>query len=113
MITKETKTGVKEVNIRPGIYEMRILQDADAAESLNTPAIYILVDASSAGNLKPGKVIEAFLAANGEEMKENALLITREDVYTNIGTQEAPKLVPLDEIGSDIPENCAEDASEA
>ena len=113
MVTKETKTGVKEVDIRPGIYEMYILsqsnrpsaQDSIVTSGYNaTPSIYMLVDASSAGNLKPGKVIEAFLAANGEELKENALLITREDVYTNVGTEQSPKLVPLDEIGSDIPE---------
>lgn len=106
MVTKETKTGVKEVNIRPGIYEMH-LADCDS----NPPAVYMLVDASSAGNLKPGKVIEALLTANGEALKENALLITREDVYTNIGTQEAPRLVPLDAIGSDIPEICEQDAA--
>ncbi len=92
-VTKETKTGVKEVDIRPGIYEMAFEQ---------MPAITMLVDASSAGNIKPGKVIEAFLAMNGETLPENALHITREEVYTNVGTTESPIFVPLDVVGEAI-----------
>ncbi len=92
LVTKETKTGVKEVDIRPGIYEMTFEQSA----------FRMLVDASSAGNIKPGKVIEAFLAMYGETLLENALQITREDVYTNVGTAESPCFVPLDAIGEDI-----------
>lgn len=119
MITKETKTGTKEVDIRPGIYEMSIAplsantgkfqntaqscdsKDAACAAAKHS-AIYMKVDASSAGNIKPGKVIEVFLENFGEKLAENALLITREDVYTNIGSEEQPNLVPLDEVGSDI-----------
>lgn len=111
MVTKETKTGTKEVNIRPGIYEMSIVSVSENKSDIITgkPAIYMLVDASSAGNIKPGKVIEAFLASFGEELEENALVITREDVYTNIGSEQKPRLIPLDEAGSDIlPDNLSE-----
>lgn len=98
-VTKETKTGIKEVDIRPGIYEMELV----ATETTpNEPGIMMLVDASSAGNIKPGKVIEAFLALYGETLAENALMITREDVYTNVGTTDSPEFVPLDAIGEDM-----------
>ncbi|MCM1056456.1 MAG: TIGR03936 family radical SAM-associated protein [Firmicutes bacterium] len=70
--TKETKKGTRELDLRPGIYELR----------WNGTAFYMLLDASSAGNIKPGQVIEALLAESGETLQENALLITREDVYT-------------------------------
>lgn len=109
LITKETKTGVKEVNIRPGIYEMKLMQlentatehsDESAVDS--RPTIMMLVDASSAGNIKPGKVIESFVSMYGESLAENALMITREDVYTNVGTAESPMFVPLDAIGENI-----------
>ena len=69
---KETKKGTRELNLRPGIYEMK----------WDGTAFSMLVDASSAGNIKPGQVIEALLAETGETLQENALLITREDVYT-------------------------------
>ncbi len=112
LVSKETKTGVHEVDIRPGIYEMRVAaadEGAAAEEEMFSaeeemaatekfgvasgalkkavlPPIYMLVDASSAGNLKPGKVMEAFCAAFGENLQENALRITREETYMRLGT---------------------------
>lgn len=99
LITKETKTGLKEVDIRPGIYEMKLVMPENISA---LHSIMMLVDASSAGNIKPGKVMEAFLAMYGETLDENALMITREEVYTNVGTNDSPKFVPLDAIGEDM-----------
>lgn len=89
MITKETKKGSREVDLKPGIYEL----------SWQDNSFYMLVDASSAGNIKPIQIIEALLAQNGETLQENALVITREETFTNLGTEENPKLVPLDAVG--------------
>lgn len=89
LITKETKKGSREVDLKPGIYEL----------SWENDCFYMLVDASSAGNIKPSQIIEAFLAENGEGLQENALLVTREETFTNIGTEDARNLVPLDAIG--------------
>ena len=80
-----------EIDLKQGIYEL----------SLQDDSIFMLLDASSAGNIKPGMVLEAYLAEHGETLKENALLITREDTYTNTGTKEAPCFVPLNEIGEE------------
>lgn len=91
-ITKETKKGIHDVDIRPGIYELSCGSDG---------ALHMLIDASSSGNIKPAMVIEALLAAHGEKLQENALLITREDTYMNAGGDEV-KLVPLDDIGMEI-----------
>ena len=63
------------------------------------PVIRLSVDASSSGNIKPSLIMEAFFKENGEELPEFALLITREDTYTNVGTAENPKLAPLDAVG--------------
>ena len=57
------------------------------------------MDASSSGNIKPAQVMEAILADHNESLKENALIITREDVYTDIGASGKRALVPLDDIG--------------
>lgn len=89
--TKETKKSTLEIDLKPGIF---LLQ-------LQNQNIYMLLDASSSGNIKPGMVMEAFLAENGDILKEHALLITREDTYTNIGTAEKPVLVPLNDIGEE------------
>lgn len=92
MITKETKSGTREVNLRPGIYEL----------TWRDNAFHMLVDASSAGNIKPGQVIEALLADNGEQLQENALLINREDVFTTMGEHDDgnKQFISLGEIGS-------------
>lgn len=87
-IVKEGKKGLREVNIRPGIYEC----------NYENGQFKFLVDASSAGNIKPVQIIEALLKSQGETLQENALFVTREETYTNIGTEEERKLVPLGEI---------------
>lgn len=107
LITKETKRGIREVNLRPGIYEL----------TWQDHAFHMLVDASSAGNIKPAQVIEALLKDRGEVLQENALLITREDVFTVAGEQKdgSHKFLSLGEIGSeeirsfdDVPSNAIE-----
>ncbi|MCH5344260.1 MAG: DUF2344 domain-containing protein [Acetatifactor sp.] len=90
-ITKETKKSVREVDLKPGIYEFTWDKDA----------FHMLVDASSSGNIKPAQIFQALLADHGETLKENALVITREDTFTDIGENGEQRLVPLNDIGMD------------
>ena len=90
LVTKETKKNTLEVDLKPGIYKLEIREDA----------IYMLVDASSSGNIKPAMVMEAFMAENNELLQENAFTVTREDTYLNTGTALNPVFEPLDQIGS-------------
>ncbi|MGN1147882.1 MAG: TIGR03936 family radical SAM-associated protein [Lachnospiraceae bacterium] len=92
-ITKETKKSTIEMDLKPGIFALKLQED---------DSLYMLLDASSSGNIKPAMVLEAYLAGHQDTLKENALLITREDTYTNIGTPESPKFVPLDAIGEEL-----------
>lgn len=94
LITKETKKSTLEVDLKPGIFEFKANNDG---------SLYLLVDASSSGNIKPAMVIEKFLSLYGENLQENALLITREDTYTNLAKpNKKRRLVPLDDVGEDI-----------
>jgi len=89
-ITKKTKRGTKEFDLKEGIFHL----------AYEKGAFSMLLDASSAGNIKPALVIEAILAQNGETLQENALRITREEMYTNSGgTGDEPNLIPLEDIG--------------
>lgn len=72
LITKTTKKGSREVDIKPGIFRL----------AYEDGVFSMLLDASSGGNIKPAQVVESLLAGQGEALQENALLITREDVYT-------------------------------
>lgn len=89
MVTKETKKGTRELDLRQGIYRLEY----------SGSVLSMLIDASSGGNIKPAQVVAAILAQNGESLQDNALEITREDVYTDIGTDGERKFVSLDEIG--------------
>ncbi len=90
-IVKETKKSVRQVDLKPGIHEL-FWEDG---------ALHMLVDASSGGNIKPAQILQALLADHGETLKENALLITREDVYTAVETDGSHRLVSLNDIGMD------------
>ena len=92
LITKETKKGSREINLKEGIYEMK---------TVDSNSLYLLVDASSAGNIKPIQVVEALFAENGESLPENALMVNREETYLRSDTLE---LLPLDAIGYDSEE---------
>ena len=88
IITKEGKRGPREVDIRPGIYSCHWEQDA----------LHLLVDASSAGNIKPAQILEALLRDYDETLAENALLITREELYGAVDSAGERRLLPLGEI---------------
>ena len=92
LIAKETKKGSREINLKEGIYEMK---------AVDSNSLYLLVDASSAGNIKPIQVVEALFAENGETLPENALMVNREETYLRSDTLE---LLPLDAIGYDSEE---------
>lgn len=98
---KKTKKSELTLDLKPAIYELSIAGDA----------IYMLVDASSAGNIKPAMVMEAFYCNNGRTLPEFALEITRTDTYMEAdgeGKDEADgadetaarrRFVPLREAG--------------
>lgn len=90
--TKTTKKGENILDLKPAIYELKAVDNQ----------IYMLVNASSSGNIKPAMVMEAYLLLHGEELSENALIITREDTYLNQGDEENPIFVPMDIVGEDI-----------
>lgn len=80
---KETKKSTHLLDLKPAIYDLSINENG---------SIYMLVNASSSGNIKPGMVLDAFLQKYGEKLSENVLLITREDTYQL--TEKAKKKPP-------------------
>lgn len=94
MVKKKTKKSEVEMDIKPYIYQLSALGEGDGA------VIRMMVNASSSGNIKPGLVMEAFWKAEGKELPEFALEITREDTYTDTGVDGDRHLVPLDAVGT-------------
>lgn len=90
LITKKTKRGEKEVDIKTGIYEL----------SVDGERIFMKVSSGSADNLKPELVMEAYYQFLGLTLPEFAFHIQREEVYGNTGDDENRNLVPLGLMGA-------------
>lgn len=88
-VTKKTKKGSRELDLKQGLFQL----------TCKNGTVSMLVDASSSGNIKPVQVMEALLAESGESLQENALVITREEVYTRTEAGESGKLISLDDVG--------------
>ncbi len=86
--TKQTKKVTRELDLKPLIYDLMIKGDS----------VYLLVNASSSGNIKPSFVLEAFFDSIGFTLPEFSLHIIREETYGNKGTEEEPVFVPLSEL---------------
>lgn len=93
IVTKKTKKSEATFDIKPYIYDCHVEEDG---------SISLTVDASSSGNIKPSLVINALYAQNGKELNELALLVTREETYTNIGDEDKKQFVPLGAVGEDF-----------
>ena len=82
---KETKKGVRLIDIRPFIYEMKELDGG----------IFVRLASASSNYTRPDTVMKAFYAFLGEEMPEYAFQTRRLEVYADQGTEEAPRFVTL------------------
>ncbi|MGN0308135.1 MAG: TIGR03936 family radical SAM-associated protein [Lachnospiraceae bacterium] len=88
-VIKQTKKSQLSLDLKPGIYRL---------EAVDDDSLYILVDASSKGNIKPALLLEALFTFAGEAFNPLAVQITREETYTNKGRDNS-ELVPLDGVG--------------
>lgn len=91
-IVKKTKKHEKEVDIRPFIHKLEVHDDS----------VFMQLSAGSTSNTKPESVMEAFAAYAGMELEPFSYMIHRKEVYANVGTEEKPKFVPLEDLGEDI-----------
>ena len=94
---KESKKGTREVDLRPGIFELSWNNEEKGLE--------MLLDASSGENIKPSQVLNAFLGQWNESLIDNSLCITRLDVYTRNSPSEdgqAGDLLSMDDVGKEF-----------
>lgn len=80
---KKTAKSEIELDLKQSVYEFRVESDCE---------IYMMLDSSSGGNVKPSLVLDAIYAHFGEELPEFATSVHRLDTYMR---NEAGELVPL------------------
>ena len=89
VVTKQTKKSEIELDIKPSVYEL----------TTDGLTVYMKVDASSAGNIKPDLVMNAIYSFYNEAIPANALMITRLETY---GRDNDGNLIPLIDFGTKI-----------
>lgn len=92
LIVKKTKRSEAEVDLKPMLYKAEIRDGG----------IFMQVACGSVNNLKPELVMEAFAKDAEIELAPFALEVCRLEVYADLGSENARKLVPLEELGEDI-----------
>lgn len=92
LVMKKTKKGEKEMDIRPLIYQMRV----------EGQEIQMQIATGSAANLKPSMIIQTYMESRGMELAEFALMVRRNEVYADLGDEQARRFCPLDGLGEDI-----------
>lgn len=89
IVTKKTKKSEKELDLKPSVYELKVVDDG----------LYMCVDASSGGNIKPDLVVNVLFSFYNDIVRENALMIKRLETY---GRDSDGLLVPLSSFGKDF-----------
>ena len=92
VITKKTKKSEKEMDIRPYLYEAKILDHA----------VFLKLCAGSAVNIKPELVMQAFAEQNGAVWNPLSILVHRMELYTDRGAEGEKNFVSLEDLGEDI-----------
>lgn len=88
-IIKQTKKQEMEFDLKPHIYEF----DYDGQR------FSMLVDASSAGNIKPLMVVGEYIKFCGYEFNENKYLVIREEIYT---VNSRGEFISLESVGEEF-----------
>lgn len=81
-VVKKTKKGEKEMDLKEGIFHLEIQDDS----------VYLLVDAGSGSNVKPGFVLETFFNSIGISLPDFGLMVRRLETYKR---NNSGALVPL------------------
>lgn len=81
---KKTKKGEREINLKEGIYRLEIRENG----------VYMLLDAGSGSNLKPGFVMEVFFEQSGAALCEYPFRIHRIETYKRKENGDLEPLIP-------------------
>lgn len=81
-VIKKTKKGEREIDLKETIYQLEIREDQ----------VYMLLDAGSGSNMKPGFVLETFCTVENISLPEYPFRVRRLETYKRTGEG---KLVPL------------------
>lgn len=91
-VTKKTKKSEREIDIRPFIYEMRLMDNG----------VFLKLASASANYTKPELVMDSFVTWLGAETKEYAYLVERREVYADQDPDGVHKFISLEALGEEV-----------
>jgi len=94
-VVKKTQKNEFEIDMKQFIFDFHV------SSYQGEDCFYMMVNASSSGNMKPVLVLTELYGYLGLTFDASNLHITKEDTYLNLGTEEVPEYAPLDAIGMD------------
>ena len=83
-VIKKTKKGEREIDLKETIYQLEIRKDQ----------VYMLLDAGSGSNMKPGFVLETFCTAENISLPEYPFRVRRLETYKRTGEGRLVPLIP-------------------
>lgn len=96
LVVKPTKKGEKIINLKESIYGLEIRKHVkDYEGNILGDGIYMLLNASSGGNIKPSFVLEAFFRTLNTELPPFSILVHRLETYQRVEEDDERKLVSL------------------
>lgn len=93
-ITKKTKKGEKQMDLKPYIYEYALTADGEG--------IFLKLSSGSVANIKPELLLEAYCRSMEKEYPPFGFVINREEVYADSGSESEHNFVTLESFGEDI-----------
>ncbi|MCB7320695.1 TIGR03936 family radical SAM-associated protein [Lacrimispora sp. 210928-DFI.3.58] len=113
LVTKKTKKGEAQVDLKPLIYDMKpccLKTEEETGRAVVTeeegcPALFMRISTGSSSNVKPDMVLDAYYASIGEERPLFAYMVQREEVYADMSAEKEQgdhKFVALEELGQEI-----------
>ena len=112
VVTKKTKRGEKQLDLKPLIYEIRLAESTEFHAGDNgagsaVPALFMKISAGSAANVKPEQILDAFYASKAMERPAFAYMVQREEVYGDTASDSEREegrhcFLPLGAFGQDI-----------
>ena len=98
MITKKTKKGEKEMDLKPLVYELeyRMAELDDGPKD----RLFMKISTGSAANIKPEQVLDAYYRFLGQERPDFAFLVQREEVYADLAQDHS--FQTLEQLGEEF-----------
>lgn len=101
-VTKKTKKGQTELDIKPLVYELRTAETEDG-----NAALFMKISTGSASNIKPDLVLDAYYGYLGKERPDFAFMVQREEVYADMACDAKKEkggheFTALEQLGQDI-----------